>query len=259
MPDASPWDAVAARVLELLRGGRGNAAFAMIEQAAMSGGEAAAGPNPGFREVGLALYWKHRALPEFLTLQREHRRRLEAALAACDNPTAASPLVRALAGSYYNLASFAWPGWDEAGIVIGPEELAAGRDAALRCLDLRRNPAHAAVPFGYTPAMAHWMVGAYHLAAREWDAARAEFGEARRLNREAGAVDVLEAGYLALCDALERPDDPSASAAFAAVITQLEARDEDEDAACYRQQLLSARRVFGGGETAAVSGWSGRA
>lgn len=250
MPETSPWDAVAAQVLERLRRGRDAEAFAMIEQAAMSSEGAAPGPNPGFREVGLALYWQHRALPEFLTLQREHLRRLEALLAHDGGATDAAPLIRALGGAYYNLASFAWPGWDEAGIVIGPEELAAGRAAALRCLEIRQEAAHASVPFGYTLSMAHWMLGAYHLAAREWNAAREQLGHAQRLNREAGQTEILEAGYRALVDLLERPDDTAAVTAFEAIIAQLEARGEDEDAACYRQQLLSARRVFGRGSAA---------
>jgi hypothetical protein len=248
MPDVSPWDAVAVQALDLLRAGPERKAFAVIDQQADAmASDAAVGPNPGFREVGPALYWKHRALPAFLALQREHLRRLEASLTGCEE-AAVAPLVRALGGSYYNLASFAWPGWEEPGIVIDAEALAAGRAAALRCLEIRRDPAHAAVPFGYTLAIAHWMVGAYHLAAREWDAARESFAQAQRLKQEAGEADVLEAGYLALTDVLERPEDTAAVTAFEGILAQLAARPEDADAACYRQQLVSARRVFEGGE-----------
>jgi hypothetical protein len=247
MPEASSWDPVAAQALELLRAGRQAEAFTIIDRqaAAMAGaGAPAPGPNPGFRDVGLLVYWIHRALPEFLVLQREHLRRLEAALAACTAPEERAPLVRAIGGSNYNLASFAWPGWGEPAITIGPGELEAGREAAARCLAIRLDPAHEGVPFSYTLEMAHWVAGAYHLADRQFAAARAQFDIARQRAQEEGGDGLLAEGYLALTSLLERPGDASASTAFEAVLVAFNARTGDEDAAFYRDQLLTCRRVF---------------
>lgn len=152
MSQASPWTAAAERFLELSRSGRSRDAYAHLDSLVSAGD-----PNHGwiavYRGTGNALYWQHQALAEYVTLSREIIRRLQAAL---DSPEAAGSrenLVRPLGGECYNLASFAWPGWDEPGIVVGPAELAAGREAAGLCLEIRCDPANRDVAFGYTPAM----------------------------------------------------------------------------------------------------------
>jgi hypothetical protein len=237
------WLTTAERVLEMMRSGDAAAAFDYLDHVVAETGAAghAAVAPPGFREVARHLYWKHKALPEFVRLSQETIRRLEAAVAADPGKEA---LIRPLAGTYFDLASFTWPGWEEPGILIGPEELVVGRHAADRCLEIRRDPAHAGMRFGYSLPMAHWVVGAYRLQERDWEGARAHFGAARQLNRDANADDSLEAGYLCLVDLLERPGDPEAARGFDTTIAAFDSHQGDEDAACYRTQLLTARRVF---------------
>ncbi|MBD0330566.1 MAG: hypothetical protein ICV64_10755 [Thermoleophilia bacterium] len=226
-----PWDAVAVDVLERLRAGDEAAAWAAIDAAAAAADEVAVpGPAAGFREVGRTLYWSHRALPEYVRLQQEQVRRYE---------EAGGPVTR-LAGVLYDLAAFTWPGW---GDDVRPEAERAGREAACRCAELRADPRYADADFPLTAAMAHWVVGAHALAARELDEARAAFERARDRTCAAGADDALDRGYLALADVLARPRDPHAERAFEAVVAELTDRGGEEPD-FLRDQLVTARRVF---------------
>jgi hypothetical protein len=67
----------------------------------------------------------------------------------------------------YNLASFAWPGWDEEGIVIGSTEIAAGLDAAWLNLRLVRELNKDNLEL----SNAWWVVGAQLLASQKYDEA----------------------------------------------------------------------------------------
>jgi hypothetical protein len=238
----SPWEEPARQVIELLRAGEREAAFARIQQAATENG--ASGPIAGFREVAGAAYWKGKALREFVALSHETIRRLDAALAQTPDVDARAPLVKALGGTLYNLAAFTWDGWAEPDIFVGPEELAVGRAAARRCLEVRLAPENAIAGFGYTPAMAHWTVGAHELSARNFGEAREQFRREIAEERSAGESDLLGRGYLALVGLVETPGSFDAQAAFAAVIEALASREGDRDAAFYRDQLLTARRVY---------------
>lgn len=141
----------------------------------------------------------------------------------------------------YDLASFAWPGWAEEGIEIGPAELAAGLDFAR--LDLRL-----AQEMGYPPekqANGHWIVGAQLLAAARLADARAEFEACRAKAREAKDAEKewMAHGYVGITDAVARPDDDAGRAMVAA------ARDAlgelgTEDATFLAQQLEDVLKVF---------------
>jgi hypothetical protein len=212
------WEDIGGRVLKLLRDGRDDEAWAAIDEAA--GGLETRWPAPaaGFREVGRELYWTHRALPEYVRLQREQIRRLEA------EPGPEQNVVVRLVGSLYDLASFTWPGW---GHDVRAEDVALGADAADRSLRLREDSAYADLEFTITPGMAHWVVGAHALAAGDFDRARAELA--------LSGDETLARGYLGLVDLAEAGD----GSALDAVLGELSARD-DEDSAFYRDQLVAA-------------------
>jgi len=221
-------ETVAARVLELLRAGDDERAWREIDTLAAQEGftPAVPGPAAGFREIGRDLFWTHTAVSEYVRLQREQLRRYG------DDPA----YVRNVTGVFYDLASFTWPGW---GNEVRPEDEAAGREAARRCVALREDPANAEVEFGVTPAMAHWVAGAHALAAGDLEEARRAFQRARERNLEAGEDDALDRGYLALVDVVERGDGD----ALDSVLAELGARD-DEDAAFILDQLVTARELF---------------
>jgi hypothetical protein len=217
------WDDVANRVLDLLREGRDEEAWAAVDEA--SGGLETRWPPPtaGFREVGRELHWTHRALPEYVRLQREQIRRLEA------EPGPERTIVVRLVGALYDLASFTWPGW---GNDVRAEDVELGAGAAARALRLREDPEYADLQFKVTPGMAHWVVGAHALAAGNFEKARAQL----RLSGD----ETLARGYLGLVDLAEADD----GSALDTVLGELAARD-DEDSAFDHDQLVAASGALG--------------
>ncbi len=240
MSEPSPWAGAAEAAVGCLRGGDLAGALDAIDRAAP--GLPAPMPETGLHEVAGLCYWQHRDLPAYVALSRERLRRLEL-LAVHGNPDEQRRAVRALGGTNYNLAAFAWPGWDEPGIRVGNAEREAGRAAAEACLAIRTDPANAEVPFGYSPSMAQWVVGAWQLDAGDYVSARDTFARCITLDREAGADDALSRGYHNLARLLAGAE--GAGAEWDAVLAELAARP-DEDAGFFRQQLLTAQRVFTG-------------
>lgn len=221
------WDEVAVRVLEQLRAGRDGEPWAAIDKAAETLETRWPPPTAGFREVGRELYWTHGALPEYVRLQQEQIRRLEA------ESLPESALAPRLVGALYDLASFTWPGWGPERGEAAAEDVRAGAAAAERCLRLRENPALADLEFTITPGMAHWIVGAHALAAGDFARAREQLA--------LSGDDMLERGYLGLVDLVEAGD----PGPLDAVLGELATKD-DEDSAFYREQLVAAADVFGG-------------
>ena len=210
------WEDVSTRVLALLREGRDDEAWAAIDDAAPTLETRWPPPASGFREVGRELYWTHRAVPEYVRLQREQIRRIEA------EP---EPDLARLTGGLYDLASFTWPGW---GLEVPAEDARLGADAAERCLQLRMSGDG---EFTITEGMAHWVRGAHALAAGELGTARAELAQS--------GDETLSRGYLGVVDLVERGD----RSQLDGVLGELENAD-DEDSRFYREQLVTAAEVF---------------
>lgn len=237
------WAPLAEQVDGLLRAGKPEEALKVLETVSAAADTGEPGPPPGFREVAGALYWKRKSLAGSVWLSLEVAGRLEAAL----REAGGSPderIVRPLAGTYYNLASFCWDGWDEPGIEITPQLLRTGQDAAMKALEVRCDPQCDGMKFGFTPAMAHWMVGGFHLSVRDYASARRGFETAAELNDRAGASSLLERGYAHLADCLAAPGDDTARQRFQAVLDELAGRTDDNDAGFFREQLVTAERVF---------------
>jgi hypothetical protein len=114
-------------------------------------------------DVERALYWEGRDLPAalFVAEQGIAYCLTRAALTAEDNPTLAVRLKAAAGRIAYNLASSTWPGWDEAGIEITPQQLELGQVSARLALTVSEELE--AAPGAL--ANGNWMVGAHYLAA----------------------------------------------------------------------------------------------
>jgi hypothetical protein len=210
------WEEIATGALALLREGRDGDAWAAIDEAAPALETRWPPPAAGFREVGRELYWTHRAVPEYVRLQREQIRRIEA------EP---DPDLPRLTGALYDLASFTWPGW---GLEVPSDDARLGAEAADRCLLLRTSVDG---EFTITEGMAHWVAGAHALAAGRLHTARAELAQS--------GDETLSRGYLGVVDLVERGD----RAQLDGVLGELDDADDD-DSRFYRDQLVKAAEVF---------------
>ena len=210
------WDDVGARVHGLLQAGSDEEAWAAIDEAALTLETRWPPPASGFREAGRELYWTHRAVAEYVRLQQEQVRRIEA------EP---DPDLPRLTGALYDLASFTWPGW---GLEVSPEDAKLGAEAADRCLLLRTSVEG---EFTISEGMAHWVAGAHALAAGRLHTARAELAQS--------GDETLSRGYLGVVDLVERGD----RSQLEGVLGELEGAG-DEDSRFYRDQLVKAAEVF---------------
>ena len=137
----------------------------------------------------------------------------------------------------FDVGSFTWPGWDEAGITLLASHYAIGRDAAHVNLRLAQSLEKGAIPVG----RAHWLVGAFHMVDREWDAAKAEFSRAEASVRETDGENegLLALGYSALVDQLAGV--PMAEVRLEKIRLDLTTRP---DGTFLSEQLEVAQRVF---------------
>ena len=197
---------------------------------------------PRYEHVVTDLYWKAKDLPGCLALGRSGVAYcLTMAQRSGDAETGAG-LRGAAQRLAFNLASFTWTGWDEAGIAIGPAEQAAGLDFAR--LDLRL-----VQELGYPPqkvATAHWIVGAQLMAVRRLDEAAEAFARSRDVAREAGnaAGEWPAGGYAGIVAVLASPDDPAAGRARVDAAAARLNEIGTDDSRFYASQLGDVLAVF---------------
>ena len=126
-------------------------------------------------------YWKSRDLPSA-------RRLLEEGIALAR--------LHGLKGEEkalnYDLAAFCWHGWDEPGIVVSPDDSAAGGRAAEENLRLAQELGRPAVPMGN----AWWMVGAYRMQSGDFEGAKAAFETFRTFAEDDPVRLLLAEGYV---------------------------------------------------------------
>ena len=155
--------------------------------------------------------------------------------------TAAKELRLAAKRMATNAASFTWPGWDEPGVTISPDQMRQGlmfaRYSVRQLHELDPTPAQL--------AFTYWFLGAQLIAHRQFAEAQQAFEAAHAYNREDGKDPegrlILE-GYIGLTKMLADSND-SDEAEFGAAVAALLARKSD-DAQFYAEQLITARAVF---------------
>ena len=140
-----------------------------------------------------------------------------------------------------NIASFTWPGWDEPGVTISPEQIQQGlmyaRFSVRQLQEL--DPTAAQLAFTY------WFLGAQLMANRQYADAQEAFAAAHGYNQEQGddpECRLMLAGYIGLA-ALLNGQSESGEAEFCAAVAALQAHKSD-DAQYYAEQLLHARALF---------------
>jgi hypothetical protein len=181
------------------------------------------------------LYNTAKNIPGMISLGRAGIQYGLAQAAAVSDPALAAEIKGRAKAISYNVAAFTWPGWDEPGIEITRTDLAMGMDAARTNLRLARELQRGDLPM----SRAHWVIGAHHLAVKDYDAARREFDDAARLAASAGEPGeaLLSKGYAALVDVLQGGD----AALLDALKTELSGIKDGE---FFVGQIDSAQRVF---------------
>jgi hypothetical protein len=219
-------------ILKILRESDSYAAAQLIE---LDGSAEEIGKR--YSEVSKALYWEKKDVTAAILIGRF-------GISYClgranDAEMELSERLRGVAkGMAFNLASFAWRGWDENGVTITAADEAAGCDAAKLNLRLAVELKKDAKPM----MNAHWMVGAYWVAEGKAEEAFAAFDAARRFAeqaRDASAEGMCRA--YAILARLTR--DSSVEGEFTEALASLR-KIESKDAGFYVEQLKTARRVF---------------
>ncbi len=183
------------------------------------------------------LYWKHKQLDAALrSLESGIHIGLFAARDASE-PTRGKILSRVKTFAY-NLASFAWPGWDEAGIAIAPAQVALGQEAAKLNLRLAVELNRPALPL----SRAHWMLGAHQFGDRDFASAIASFDAARAsaVDAQSKPDELLAIAFARLCQTIS---DPSRLSSVEEALQQLGTVEHGPD---YVLQVTTARRVYAG-------------
>ena len=154
---------------------------------------------------------------------------------------AAGELRRAAKRMATNAASFTWPGWDEPGVTISPEQMQQG----LMYARFSVRQLHELEPTAAQLALTYWYLGAQLMAHRQYTDAQGAFEAAHSYNQEQGddpAGRLMLEGYTGLTKLLAG-DGESGGSEFRTAVTALQAL-EDEDARFYAEQLITARAVF---------------
>lgn len=189
-------------------------------------------------------YWRDKALQRAVTFAR-------AGIQYCltkaqelqqDDAEAARKLRVYARAISYNLASFAWPGWAEEGILVSASDLAAGLDAAR--LTLRLTTELTEEPDKL--ANAYWVLGAQLLAAGDHADAVEAFQrcETEGVKAEDPNLELLGSGYKGIAMILDGETD--GQSILDAAIEGFGELDT-EDSPFFIDQLNTALRVFAGG------------
>jgi hypothetical protein len=189
-----------------------------------------------FRSLANEAYWERKDLDQAMAIARSG---ITFGLARSVGSDQSYDLRSAVKAMAFNLASFAWPGWNEDGITINRHHLVAALDAARTNVRLAVELEKGSIAIG----RGHWMVGATLLALDRYQEAIAEF-LAARLSADEGRSEVESAmaeGYAALVRVVERPAERALEEELAEILERLRSI---EDGDSYAGQIETAKRVF---------------
>lgn len=192
-----------------------------------------------FLDLAKDWYWKEKDLPMvILASQAGIHFCLQKAMDEPDADAAGALRQKAMSLSY-NLASFAWPAWDDALIVTTDTTNHIALDAAYLHVRLATELGVDAEKM----SAAQWVVGAAYLAMEEYEPAAKAFELARNAAFEAGsaAFEDMNAGYMAIA-AIFAGDD-TGQARFDEACARLRERG-DEDSTFFADQLVGVLAFF---------------
>jgi DNA-binding transcriptional MerR regulator len=190
-----------------------------------------------FGQALKSAYWDHKDLVLASAIAYAGAGRLLAAAAQATEQREADEARSAVKGLVYDLASFAWPGWDEPGVDIPAEAEAAGLSAARANLAMAVDLEKGDLPI----SRAHWMLGAHLLTSGEFAEARDHFSVAADFADRAGADAemALARAFGALADLAESK--PGAETDLSGALQDLEACEGGD---MFVAQVETARTVL---------------
>lgn len=141
----------------------------------------------------------------------------------------------------YNISVNAWPGWNERGIKITPEQTKAAYQAAQENLRLGIELKRPADVMGN----AHWLIGAQHLALKEPHKAIDQFEQAVKQFAIAKQPDYqhMAEGYIGITQLTQAATRDQGRKRLDKAIADLKAR-KTSDAKFFASQLKSVEKVF---------------
>ncbi len=192
-----------------------------------------------FLDLAKEWYWKEKDLPMvILASQAGIHFCLQKAMDEPDRDAARALRQKAMSLSY-NLASFAWPGWDDALIVTTDTTNHIALDAAYLHVRLATGLGMDAEKM----SAARWLVGAAHMALEEYDTAREAFELAREAASEARSAvfEDMNSGYMAIAEVMD--GDAGGQGRFDEAVARLRGRG-DADSTFFADQLVSVLAYF---------------
>lgn len=210
-----------------------------------------AGPDPvttarALDETMRTLYWKQKDLDGSIAMGRAG---VQFALLAGNGAGADAGVLRGIAKSIsYNLASFTWPGWDEAGIAVTRTHVAIGLDAARTNLRLAAELDKGSLAM----SRACWILAAQQLAAGDAQSAIDQFSAGARHATKAGrpADELLNLGFAQLATVLLSGEDTDRDE----LNEILNALNSTEEGRMFAAQIKTAEDVFNRPEWAIAPG-----
>jgi hypothetical protein len=207
----------------------------------LSSGESTTAVAEAYNEIIKKLYWIDKDIPRVVTMSH-------AGIEYCMDPSrladlpdeAARTELRSLGKQLaYNLASFTWPGWNEADLDIAPQYMADGLDAARLNLRLALELNKGDLPV----SRAYWMLGAQLMARGAQEGAAANFRRAQLYASRANAMadEMINGTYALLAAWLTRLDCRECARDYQKAWKRL---GDLKDGESYQIQLNNARSVF---------------
>lgn len=184
-------------------------------------------------------YWKRKLLARSINIGRAAAQLALINAARLTDAKAADDLRRKAKAICYNIASFAWRGWDEPGIIVTPADEAVGLDAARANLRLAAELKRGALP----ASRGHWMLGAQLISAGDFEGASSSFAVAA-VQAAAAASKIDERLSIAfgwMSKVVQDESNAQAVDRFVASYGELQSLPEAGD---FASQVTTALRVY---------------
>jgi len=196
-----------------------------------------------YKELVDDFYWKENRLPEVIFFGQAGIQYcfVKALDAGNENLELAQSLRGTAKAISYNIASYTWPGWGEPERMATLSDLDWGFDAAKMNLRLARELEKPPIKL----SIAHWMLGACHLAAGRYDEAVGAFtlAKTKAIEAEDKPNEMLAIGYVGVAKLVADPQDKKARETFDKVIATFK-EEQPEYWEFYIEQLETALKVF---------------